>query len=155
MKRLVPNDGVQSWVSRVKRRGLRTHPWGAPVFSVMVLEVLLPTRTACGLPVRESNSQLHREVLSPSWPSLWMRCWGMIVLNAELKSMNSILTYESLVSRWVRAVWRVAEMASSVEWLVRYANWKGSRAGGRTDLICCMTSRSKHFIRMGVSATGR
>ena len=54
----------------------------------------------------------------------------MIVLNAELKSMNSILTYESLVSRWVRAEWRVAEMASSVERLVRYANWKGSRAGG-------------------------
>ncbi len=36
-------DGVQSWVSRVKRRGLDTHPWGAPVFSVMVLDVLLPS----------------------------------------------------------------------------------------------------------------
>ena len=30
MKRLEPNDGVQTWVSRVKRRGLSTHPWGAP-----------------------------------------------------------------------------------------------------------------------------
>ncbi|MBN3318386.1 MEG10 protein, partial [Atractosteus spatula] len=29
--------------------------------------------------------------------------WGMIVLNAELKSMNSILTYVSLLSRWDRA----------------------------------------------------
>ncbi len=67
MKRLELCDGVQSWVSRVKRRGLSTHPWGAPVFSVMVLDVLMPTRTAWGLPVRKSNSQLHREVLSPSW----------------------------------------------------------------------------------------
>ncbi len=25
----------------------------------------------------------------------------------------------------------------------------------RTDLMCCMTSRSKHFMRIGVSATGR
>ncbi len=46
MKRLDLCDGVQSWISRVKRRGLSTHPWGAPVFSVMVLDVLLPTRTA-------------------------------------------------------------------------------------------------------------
>ncbi len=38
MKRLELCDGVQSWVSRVKRRGLSTHPWGAPVFSVMVLK---------------------------------------------------------------------------------------------------------------------
>ncbi len=28
MKRLELYDGVQSWVSRVKRRGLSTHPWG-------------------------------------------------------------------------------------------------------------------------------
>ena len=79
----------------------------------------------------------------------------MIVLNAELKSMNSILTYECLVSRWVRAEWRAVEMASSVERLDRYANWKGSRVGGRADLMWCMTSRSKHFMRMGVSATGQ
>ncbi len=30
MKRLDLFDGVQSWVSRVKRRGLSTHPWGGP-----------------------------------------------------------------------------------------------------------------------------
>ncbi len=36
------------------------------------------------------------------------------MLNAELKSMNSILTKESLFSRWVRARWRVEEIASSV-----------------------------------------
>ncbi len=59
----------------------------------------------------------------------------MIVLNAELKSMNSILTYESFLSRCVRAGWRAVAMASSVERLDLYANWKGSREGGRTDLI--------------------
>ncbi len=91
MKRLELFDGVQSWVSRVKRRGLSTHPWGAPVFSVMVLDVLLPTRTAWGLP-------------------------------------------ESFLSRCVRAGWRAVAMASSVERLDLYANWKGSREGGEARL---------------------
>ncbi len=155
MKRLDLFDGVQSWVSRVKRRGLSTHPWGAPVFSVMVLDVLLPTRTAWGLPVRKPNSQLHSDVLSPSWTNLWMSCWGMIVLNAELKSMNSILTYGSFLSRCVRAGWRAVAMASSVERLDLYATGRGPGRGGRTDLMWCMTNRSKHFMIIGVSATGR
>ncbi len=80
------------------------------------------------------------------------------MLNAELKSMNSNLTYVSVLSRCVRAGWRAVAMASSVERLdlqYTYANWKGSREGGRTDLMCCMTSHSKHFMRIGVSATGR
>ena len=79
----------------------------------------------------------------------------MIVLNAKLKSMNSILTWESLFSRCARAGRRVVAMASSVERFDRYANWKVSREGGSTDVMCSMTNRSKHFIRMGVSATGR
>ncbi len=36
------------------------------------------------------------------------------MLNAELKSMNSILTYVSFLSRCVRAGWRAVAMASSV-----------------------------------------
>ncbi len=67
------------------------------------------------------------------------------MLNAELKSMNSILTYESLFSRWVRARWRVEEIASSVERFGRYANWSGSSVLGRLVLMLCMTSRSKHY----------
>ncbi len=59
--------------------------------------------------------QLHSDVLSPSWTSLWISCWGMIVLNAELKSMNSNLTYVSVLSRCVRAGWRAVAMASSVK----------------------------------------
>ncbi len=77
------------------------------------------------------------------------------MLNAELKSMNSNLTYVSILSKCVRTGWKAAALASSVERLDLYANWKGSREGGRTDLMCCMTSRSKHFMRIGVSATGR
>ncbi len=65
-----------------------------------------------------------------------MSCCGIIVLNAELKSMNSILTYESLFSRWVRARWRVEEIASSVERFGRYANWSGSSVLGRL-VWCC------------------
>ncbi len=52
------------------------------------------------------------------------------MLNAELKSMNSILTYETFLSRCVRAGWRAVAMASLVERLDLYANWKGSREGG-------------------------
>ncbi len=52
------------------------------------------------------------------------------MLNAELKSMNSNLTYVSVLSRCVRAGWRAVAMASSVERLDLYANWKGSREGG-------------------------
>jgi len=40
--------------------------------------------------VRKSSNQLDREVFSPSRSSLMTSCCGMIVLNAELKSMNSI-----------------------------------------------------------------
>ncbi len=90
-----------------------------------------------------------------------------LLRDAELKSMNSNLTYMSFLSRCVRVGWRAVAMASSVERLDLYANWKRSREagrqggreagrqGGRTDLMCCMTSRSKHFMRIGVSATGR
>ncbi len=53
------------------------------------------------------------------------------MLNAELKSMNSNLTYVSVLSRCVRAGWRAVAMASSVEQLDLYANWKGGREGGR------------------------
>ncbi len=70
------------------------------------------------------------------------------MLNAELKSMNSILTYESFLSRCVRAGWRAVAMASSVERLDLYANWKGSREGGRKDLMCCMQCWARYFKKV-------
>ncbi|XP_061135704.1 carbohydrate deacetylase isoform X4 [Syngnathus typhle] len=48
-----------------------------------------------------------------------MRRCGTMVLKAELKSTNSNLTYESLLSRWVRAEWRAEKMASSEDRLAR------------------------------------
>lgn len=45
---------------------------GVAMFSMMLLDMLLPTLTACGLPARKSSRPLHSEVLSPSWASLRM-----------------------------------------------------------------------------------
>ncbi len=52
------------------------------------------------------------------------------MLNAELKSMNSNLTYVSVLSRCVRAGWRAVAMASSVERLDLYATGRGPGRGG-------------------------
>ena len=46
-------------------------------------------------------------------------------------------------------------IASSVDLLVRYANWCVSRVGGRQALMCLKTSFSKHLVMTGVSAMGR
>jgi len=54
------------WVSSVNTSGLRTQPWGAPVLSVMVPDVLLPMCTVCDLSIRKSRLQLQREVSRPS-----------------------------------------------------------------------------------------
>ncbi len=91
------NLAVQSWVSSVESSGLNTQSCGAPVLSVVVLEVLRPTRTDWGLPVRKSRIQLQRELLRPSRFNLLMSCCGIMFLNAELKSMNGILTYHTTI----------------------------------------------------------
>ena len=62
------------------------------MFSVRVQEVWWSDLTDCGLLVRKSRIQLQREVLMPRSLSLVISLEGMLVLNAELKSMNSILT---------------------------------------------------------------
>ncbi|KAI3375976.1 hypothetical protein L3Q82_016513 [Scortum barcoo] len=58
---------TQSCVNREYSRGLSTQPWGAPVFRVRVEDVVLPIRTAWGLPVRKFRIQSHRghSLLSP------------------------------------------------------------------------------------------
>ena len=75
---------MQSWVNREYRRGLSTHPWGAPVLRISVADVLLPTLTTWGRPVRKSRIQLQREVFSPRFLSLVMIFEGTMVLNAQL-----------------------------------------------------------------------
>ena len=51
---------TQSWVNREYRRGLRTHPCGAPVLRISGVEMLFPNLTTWGWPVRKSRTQLHR-----------------------------------------------------------------------------------------------
>jgi len=63
-----------------------------PVFSEMVKEVELLILTNWGLPVKKSRIQLQREVLKPNRLNFVVSCCGMTMLNAELKSMNSILS---------------------------------------------------------------
>lgn len=55
---------VQSWVRSVNIS--RQNTWGAPVFSVMVPEVLLIICTDYGLSVRKSRIQWQIGVLRPS-----------------------------------------------------------------------------------------
>jgi hypothetical protein len=51
---------------------------------ISMVDVLLPTLTTWGQPVRKSGIQLQREVLSPRVLSLVMTFEGTMVLNAEL-----------------------------------------------------------------------
>ena len=75
---------MQSWVNKEYRRGLSTHPWGAPVLKISVADVMLPTLTTWGRPVRKSRIQLQREMFSSRILSLLMSFEGTMVLNAEL-----------------------------------------------------------------------
>ena len=47
---------TQSWVNRKYRSGLSTHPCGAPVLRTSEEEMLFPTFTTWGLPVRKSRT---------------------------------------------------------------------------------------------------
>jgi hypothetical protein len=51
---------------------------------ISVADVLLPTLTTWGRPVRKSRIQFQREVFSPRVLSLVMRFEDTMVLNAEL-----------------------------------------------------------------------
>jgi hypothetical protein len=72
---------TQSLVNREYRRGLSTHPCGAPVLSVSEVEVLFLTFTTWERPVRKSRTQLHRAGLRPRASSLMMSLEGTMVLN--------------------------------------------------------------------------
>ena len=71
--------------------GQRTHPCGVPVFRMRVNDVQPPILMFCGL--RKSSIHVHSELPMPRLLSLWISLWGMTMLNAELKSTNSTLTY--------------------------------------------------------------
>jgi hypothetical protein len=54
------------------------------MLKVSVAEVMLPTLTTWGRPVRKSTIQLQREVFKPRVLSLVKRLEGTMVLNPEL-----------------------------------------------------------------------
>ena len=108
-----------------------------------VQEERLPHLTAWGLLVRKSIIQLQSELLMPSWLSLEISLEGITVVNAELKSINSILTYVLGLSRWVSARWSTVEIASSGDTGPVKAGW------GRQDFKCERTSLSKHHCNDG------
>jgi N-formylglutamate amidohydrolase len=64
---------TQSWVNMEYNGGLSTHPYGAPVLRVRAVEVMLPTITTWGRPIRKSRIQLQREGFRPRVLSLVMR----------------------------------------------------------------------------------
>ena len=59
---------------------------------ISVVDVLLHTLTTWGRSVSKSRIQLQRVAVSPRVLSLVMSFEGTVVLNAELWSMNAILT---------------------------------------------------------------
>lgn len=78
---LIDVAAVQSWVSSMNIRGLSTYPWGTPMLSVVVLDVVLPTRIARG-PVanhRETctgpTSPVSGSVIVGWWCQLWLVCF--------------------------------------------------------------------------------
>ena len=82
------------------------------MLTISVGDVMLPTLTTWGRPIRKSRIQLQREVFTPRVLSLVMSFEGAMVLNTEL----------FLLSRWERTVWSATEIASSVDLFGRYAN---------------------------------
>ena len=52
---------TQSWVKREQS----THPCVAPVLRIREVQVLFPTFTAGGQPVRKSRTQMHRRGSDP------------------------------------------------------------------------------------------
>ena len=64
MIELEASKATQSWVNREYRMGLSTHPCGSPVLRISGVEMLFPTFTTWGQPVRKSRTQLQ-EVQDP------------------------------------------------------------------------------------------
>lgn len=95
MKRLELCDGVQSWVSRVKRRGLSTHPWVAPHVQYDGAGGFAASPYCLRSSCQEVKQPVAHWGAIHSWSSLCMSCCGIVVLNAvhcAECSMNSILS---------------------------------------------------------------
>ena len=58
-----------------------------------------------------------------------------------------------LLLQVVQLRWRPVEVAYSVERLGSYANWNGSKDGESMEMMRPLTTLSKHFMMVDVSAT--
>ena len=93
------NAERSSWVYTVNRNAERTHPCGDPIFITITVDSLSPMRTCWILSDRKSRMKEHSAGDTFSAFRLSMSIVGLMVLKAELKSMNNVPAYESLVSR--------------------------------------------------------
>ena len=73
---VVGEQGVQE--------GAEPAPLWGPVLMVSEVEMLFPTFTTWGQPIRKSRTQLHRAGLRPRASSLMMSLEGTMVLDVEL-----------------------------------------------------------------------
>jgi len=73
------------------------------------LEVCLSTLMTWGLAVKKPRIQAHRGVFRPNSISLSASLRGTMVLKAELKSINNILTYLLTVEMRESAVYYVGD----------------------------------------------
>ncbi len=137
--RSTPSRGSAEW-----RGGGSAHILGSPCVQWDVLDVLLPTRNTWGLPIRKSNSKLDQFV-SELLREDSVECW------TEVYEQHSDIWvfFVQMCEGWVEGsgdgvIGRAVGLICKLE---------GVRGGG-ADLMWCMTNRSKHFMRIGVSATG-
>ena len=68
----------------VGEQGVQEGTKYTPLLRISMADMLWPTLTTWGRPVRKSRIQLQREVFSPRVLNLVMSFMGNMVLNAEL-----------------------------------------------------------------------
>ena len=107
-------DDFKRFVYIMNRNADNTQPCGEPVLSVIIPDKMLHNLTRCFLSVRKSIINEHSDDDAPMSINSLIRISGFIVLKAELKSMNRVLTYELLFSRCSITVFTYVRMASSV-----------------------------------------
>ena len=143
------------------RIGERTHPCGAPVYTItssdntgyLLREPFNLTR--CRRSYRNCLIHRIRSGFISRFNNFLIRTCGCIVLKADEKSINRTRTVVPEVSRWLAIKLNRGNVASSTPLLVLYTNFWGSM-WLVTDLISWLhTSLSMHLTMIDVSATGR
>ena len=134
--------------------GKRTHPCGAPVFTISSSDLVPLRLTLCGWLHRSCLIQRTRVWLAPRSKSLLIRKWGWIVLKANEKSMNVTHTYDPDLSRWLAVRFMRIRHTSSTPLLALWANYRGSMRSATEATNWLHTILSIHFARTDVKATG-